>query len=84
MFISQRCDYVLPGNILITPNFSRKRFSVKPGLTCIWQISGRSNLTFDQWLELDLQYIATWSLLLDFQILVKTIQVVLFSKGAVE
>ena len=68
---------------LFNKGIQRKRFSVKPGLTCIWQISGRSNLTFDQWLELDLQYISTWSLWLDFMILFKTIPVVLFSKGAV-
>ncbi len=68
---------------LFDRGIQRKRFSVKPGLTCIWQISGRSNLTFDQWLELDLKYIDTWSLELDFKILIKTIPAVLFSKGAV-
>jgi exopolysaccharide biosynthesis polyprenyl glycosylphosphotransferase len=68
---------------LFDKGIQRKRFSVKPGLTCIWQISGRSNLTFDQWLELDLEYISAWSLWLDFTILIKTIPVVLFSKGAV-
>lgn len=68
---------------LFDRGIQRKRFSVKPGLTCIWQISGRSNLTFDQWLELDLKYIDNWSLFLDFTILIKTIPVVLFSKGAV-
>ncbi|MBV5341438.1 MAG: sugar transferase, partial [Deltaproteobacteria bacterium] len=47
----------------------RKRFSVQPGLTCIWQISGRSNLPFEKWLELDLQYIETWSFWLDLEIL---------------
>jgi len=61
----------------------RKRFSVQPGLTCIWQVSGRSNLTFDQWLELDLEYIDNWSLGLDVKLLFKTIPAVLFSKGAV-
>lgn len=61
----------------------RKRFSVQPGLTCIWQVSGRSNLTFDQWLELDLQYIENWSFWLDIQLLLKTVPAVVFSKGAV-
>lgn len=60
----------------------RKRFSVQPGLTCIWQVSGRSNLPFEKWLELDLQYIENWSLWLDVKILFKTIPAVLHSKGA--
>lgn len=60
----------------------RKRFSVKPGLTCLWQISGRSQLPFSKWLELDLAYIETWSLTLDLRILVKTIPVVLRGTGA--
>ena len=67
---------------LFDKGIQRKRFSVKPGLTCIWQISGRSNLPFDKWLELDLQYIETWCLWLDFKILFKTIPAVLFPKGA--
>ncbi len=61
----------------------RKRFSVQPGITCIWQISGRSNLTFDQWLEMDLEYIDTWSFGLDVKLLIKTVPAVLFSRGAV-
>jgi exopolysaccharide biosynthesis polyprenyl glycosylphosphotransferase len=65
---------------LFDKGIQRKRFSVKPGLTCIWQISGRSNLPFEKWLELDLQYIENWCLWLDFKILFKTIPVVLFSK----
>lgn len=60
----------------------RKRFSVQPGLTCIWQVSGRSNLPFEKWLELDLQYIDTWSFWLDIKILLKTIPAVLKSRGA--
>lgn len=67
---------------LFTKGIQRKRFSVKPGITCIWQISGRSNLSFNKWLELDLQYIDTWSLGLDLIILLKTIPVVLLRKGA--
>jgi exopolysaccharide biosynthesis polyprenyl glycosylphosphotransferase len=61
----------------------RKRFSVQPGLTCLWQISGRSDLPFEKWLELDLEYISNWSFWLDIQILFKTIPAVLKSKGAV-
>lgn len=61
----------------------RKRFSVRPGLTCLWQISGRSNLPFTKWLELDLDYIDNWSLGLDLRILFKTIPVVLKGSGAV-
>jgi lipopolysaccharide/colanic/teichoic acid biosynthesis glycosyltransferase len=68
---------------LFDRGIQRKRFSVRPGLTCIWQISGRSDLTFDQWLELDLEYIDRWSLMLDLEILIKTIPVVLLRKGAV-
>ncbi len=60
----------------------RKRFSVQPGLTCIWQISGRSNLPFEKWLELDLEYIETWSFWLDLKILLKTIPAVVKSRGA--
>ncbi len=61
----------------------RRRFSVKPGLTCLWQISGRSQLPFTEWLRLDLQYIEHWSLRLDFKILWKTIPAVLKGEGAV-
>ena len=68
---------------LFDKGIQRKRFSVKPGITCIWQVSGRSNLTFDQWLELDLEYIDSWSFGLDIKLLFKTIPAVLFSKGAV-
>lgn len=59
-----------------------RRFSVKPGVTCLWQISGRSNIDFDGWIELDLQYIDNWSLSLDLLILLKTFPSVLMSRGA--
>ena len=68
---------------LFDKGIQRKRFSVKPGLTCIWQISGRSNLSFEKWLELDLQYIDEWNLWVDLKILFKTIPVVLKGSGAV-
>lgn len=61
----------------------RRRLSVKPGLTCLWQISGRNNLTdFREWVRLDLEYIDNWSLWLDFKILFRTIPVVLMGTGA--
>jgi exopolysaccharide biosynthesis polyprenyl glycosylphosphotransferase len=59
-----------------------RRFSVKPGITCLWQIGGRSDTDFDRWIELDLQYIDNWSLSLDFVILLKTVPAVLASRGA--
>jgi lipopolysaccharide/colanic/teichoic acid biosynthesis glycosyltransferase len=59
-----------------------RRFSVRPGITCIWQVSGRSNLGFDDWIALDLRYIDQWSLGLDFLILLRTIPAVLKGTGA--
>jgi exopolysaccharide biosynthesis polyprenyl glycosylphosphotransferase len=67
---------------LFDRGIERKRFSVKPGITCIWQVSGRSSLPFHRWLELDLEYIEHWSLWLDLKILLKTIPAVVKSKGA--
>lgn len=60
----------------------RRRLSIKPGITCFWQISGRNEITFKQWMEMDKQYIDNWSLWLDIKILAKTIPAVLFRKGA--
>jgi exopolysaccharide biosynthesis polyprenyl glycosylphosphotransferase len=63
-------------------DWQRRRFSVRPGITCLWQVLGRNAIPFEQWMELDLQYIDCWSLWLDFQILVKTIPAVLKGSGA--
>jgi exopolysaccharide biosynthesis polyprenyl glycosylphosphotransferase len=60
----------------------RRRFSVRPGLTCLWQINGRCEVSFDHWMDLDMQYIDQWSLWLDLKILVKTIPAVLRGTGA--
>ncbi len=68
---------------LFDKSVQRKRFSVVPGLTGLWQVSGRSNLPFDKWLELDLTYIDHWSFKLDMTILIKTIPVILKGEGAV-
>jgi exopolysaccharide biosynthesis polyprenyl glycosylphosphotransferase len=67
---------------LFDQGIQRKRFSVKPGLTCLWQISGRSDLPFSKWLELDLAYIERWSLSLDLKILIKTLPAVVSGRGA--
>ena len=61
----------------------RRRLSVKPGLTCLWQIRGRNEVTdFRDWVKLDLEYIDKWSLGLDFKILVRTVPAVIFGLGA--
>lgn len=59
-----------------------QRLSVLPGLTCLWQIAGRSDLSFEQWMELDRAYIHQWSLGLDIKIFLKTFKVVMFPKGS--
>ncbi|MBI5837822.1 MAG: sugar transferase [Candidatus Eisenbacteria bacterium] len=59
-----------------------RRLDVKPGITCLWQISGRSRLGFDEWMRLDLEYIRHRSLALDLKILVRTIPAVLSREGA--
>ena len=64
-------------------DWQRRRFSVSPGITCLWQINGRSNIDFEKWMQLDMEYIDNWSLWLDIKILSKTIAVVLLRKGAV-
>jgi len=58
------------------------RFSIKPGVTCIWQISGRSETGFDKWILQDLEYIDKWSLTLDLKILLKTPKAVFYGAGA--
>jgi exopolysaccharide biosynthesis polyprenyl glycosylphosphotransferase len=60
----------------------KRRFSIKPGLTCLWQVNGRSNIGFEEWVRMDLEYIDRWSLGLDILILLKTIPAVLRGPGA--
>jgi len=62
--------------------WQRRRLSMRPGITCTWQVSGRNDIGFDEWMELDLQYIDNWSFWLDFKLLLKTIPAVLVGKGA--
>lgn len=63
-------------------DWHRRRFSVRPGITCLWQVQGRSSIPFEKWMELDMQYIDQWSLALDLIILFKTIPAVLKGSGA--
>ncbi|MFU8893626.1 MAG: sugar transferase [Luteolibacter sp.] len=61
----------------------RRRLSVKPGITCEWQVGGRNKITsFEEWVAMDLRYIDNWSLWLDFKIILKTIPAVIFGHGA--
>lgn len=60
----------------------RRRLSVKPGITCLWQVSGRSHIDFQRWMDLDLEYIDNWSLWLDLGIMLKTIPAVFTGRGA--
>ena len=50
-------------------DWQRRRFSVRPGITCLWQVNGRHNIPFEKWMGLDLEYIDHWSLLLNLSIL---------------
>jgi exopolysaccharide biosynthesis polyprenyl glycosylphosphotransferase len=63
-------------------DWQRRRFSVLPGITCLWQVNGRNNIPFEKWMKLDLEYIDHWSLWLDFQILIKTIPAMFRGSGA--
>ncbi len=68
---------------LFDQDWQRRRFSVKPGITCLWQIKGRSSIPFEKWMELDMEYIDKWSLWLDFKILAQTLPTVVRGTGAV-
>jgi exopolysaccharide biosynthesis polyprenyl glycosylphosphotransferase len=72
----------LPQEVARYESWQRRRLSMKPGITCLWQISGRNEVSFHEWMKLDLTYIDNWSLLLDLKILLKTVPVVLLGKGA--
>jgi exopolysaccharide biosynthesis polyprenyl glycosylphosphotransferase len=63
-------------------DWQRRRFSVLPGITCLWQVSGRSSIPFEQWMKMDLQYMDEWSLWLDIKILAQTVSAVLKGSGA--
>src|SRR6266480_1485720 len=72
----------IPEEVKAYHRWHRRRLSMKPGLTCLWQVSGRNNIDFDRWMQLDLQYIDNWSPSLDLKILLRTIPAVLSGRGA--
>ncbi|HHX39188.1 MAG TPA: exopolysaccharide biosynthesis polyprenyl glycosylphosphotransferase [Armatimonadetes bacterium] len=72
----------LPSEVAQYTPEHRRRLDVKPGITCIWQVSGRSNVDFERWVMMDVQYIEEESLWLDIRLLLRTIPAVLFGRGA--
>jgi exopolysaccharide biosynthesis polyprenyl glycosylphosphotransferase len=63
-------------------DWQRRRFSIRPGITCLWQVNGRSSISFERWMQLDLQYLDEWSFWLDLKILARTVPAVLKGSGA--
>lgn len=72
----------VPNEVAKYEPWQRRRLSVRPGLTCIWQVSGRNEISFEQWMYMDLQYIDTWSFSKDITLILKTFPVVLTGRGA--
>ena len=71
----------VPSEVEQYERWQMRRLSMKPGITCIWQVSGRNNIPFEQWMRLDMQYIDNWSLKLDLMIFIKTIKVMINGDG---
>ena len=72
----------IPSEVAKYEAWQRRRLSVRPGLTCVWQISGRNEISFEEWMYLDMQYIDHWSLQRDLELIAKTVPVVLTGRGA--
>jgi exopolysaccharide biosynthesis polyprenyl glycosylphosphotransferase len=72
----------VPDEVAKYEPWQRRRLSVRPGLTCIWQVSGRNQISFEDWMVLDMQYIDHWSLARDFNLIFKTVPVVFTGRGA--
>jgi exopolysaccharide biosynthesis polyprenyl glycosylphosphotransferase len=72
----------LPSEVDQYATSERRRLSMRPGLTCLWQVSGRNTIGFEEWVKLDLEYIDTWSFSKDLAIMLKTIPAVLRGTGA--
>ncbi len=72
----------LPAEVAHYDEIAMRRLTVKPGITCLWQVSGRSKVSFDEWMKLDNRYIDTWSPVVDLHILLRTIPAVICGEGA--
>ncbi|MFO7948353.1 MAG: sugar transferase [Armatimonadota bacterium] len=72
----------IPDEVAHYEPWQTERLAVKPGLTCIWQVSGRSDIGFEQWVKLDIDYVRSRSILLDLKLLLLTIPAVLTGRGA--
>lgn len=72
----------IPSEVEEYTNWESQRLAVKPGITCIWQVSGRSELDFETWVRMDIEYIEEWSLWFDLKLLARTIPTVLSGRGA--
>lgn len=72
----------VPSEVARYQSWQRRRLSVRPGLTCIWQVSGRNEISFEQWMFMDLQYIDNWTFSKDLSLILKTFPVVLTGRGA--
>jgi lipopolysaccharide/colanic/teichoic acid biosynthesis glycosyltransferase len=72
----------IPAEVAKYDAWQRRRLSVPPGITCLWQVSGRNGIGFEQWMRLDMQYIDQWSLWKDVTLLGRTIPAVLSGRGA--
>ncbi|MDP2343825.1 MAG: sugar transferase [Deltaproteobacteria bacterium] len=72
----------VPREVALYKVWHRRRLSVRPGLTCYWQVGGRNEIGFDEWMQLDLRYVDNWNLKIDVELILKTIPVVLTGRGA--
>lgn len=71
----------LPDEVRVYERWQLRRLSMKPGITCIWQVSGRNDIPFEEWMKMDLEYIDNWSLKLDFVLFLKTIRTMMKGDG---
>ena len=72
----------IPSEVRQYERWQRKRLAVRPGITCTWQISGRNEVEFDRWMQLDLHYVESWSLWHDLKIVLLTVPAVILGRGA--
>ncbi len=72
----------IPDEVARYHPWQRERLAVKPGLTCTWQVSGRSDIPFDEWMQMDIEYVRTRGLLMDLKLLLLTVPAVISARGA--